>query len=470
MEGRVVDGSRSDIRRHPYSAFIMIAESNTAFICGSSIVNQKLLLTAAHCFDDLNENSVGTASVGHTDKRKGFVINMSTVKIHPHYNPIKIVNDIALVGLVQALKFSDTVKRVALAHDNPPKNTIAVLAGWGIVNEKPIKSTNVLHETEQKVWTRQDCMNFMKKIPLGTFCGGEVAYGGYAALGDSGSPLVVNNFLQIGLVSFKKLHISTSVIIYTDVSYFYDWIVENARLLNSSLEGRIVSGYQVEINRYPHSVFLNFRNNNPKACGSSLITNQAIITAAHCLDELEYLKGEITAYFGSSVPQYSKLRRHVIAYRVHPKYDREKGRHNLGIALLNERVPLNCNVQKIPIAVNFPTPNDILFTSGWGKQDRKKFPDPSGYRPLKASKHILITTHECEKYHNYRMSPAYLCTKSLNGYHYHGDAGNGLVTKNAFLVGVVSYVVNDITVYSDVTRQHEWIEESIRSLMDDCKR
>lgn len=140
-------------------------------------------------------------------------------------------------------------------------------------------------------------------------------------------------------------------------------------LLNSSYEGRIVSGYQVEISRYPHSVFLNFRNNNPKACGSSLITNQAIITAAHCLDELKYFNGEITAYFGSSVPQYSKLRRHVIAYRVHPKYDRGKGRYNLGIALLNERVPLDCNVQKIPIAVSYPTPNDILFTSGWGKQD-----------------------------------------------------------------------------------------------------
>lgn len=125
----------------------------------------------------------------------------------------------------------------------------------------------------------------------------------------------------------------------------------------------------MEISRYPHSVFLNFRNNNPKACGSSLITNQAIITAAHCFDELKYFNGKITAYFGSSVPQYSKLRRHVIAYRVHPKYDRGKGRYNLGIALLNERVPLDCNVQKIPIAVSYPTKNDILFTSGWGKQD-----------------------------------------------------------------------------------------------------
>ncbi|CAH2104249.1 unnamed protein product [Euphydryas editha] len=228
MEPRVVDGERSDIKRHPYSAFIMISESGSAFICGASIVNQKLLLTAAHCFEDLNENSVGTASIGHTDKRKGFVINISTVKIHPKYDSRKIVNDIALAGLERSVKFSDVVKRVALAYAKPPKNTLAVLAGWGIINEKPIQSTNILHETHQKVWARKDCVRFLKKIPQGTFCGGDPSHGGYAALGDSGSPLVINNYLQIGLVSFKKIHISTSIIIYTDIPFFYDWIAKNA--------------------------------------------------------------------------------------------------------------------------------------------------------------------------------------------------------------------------------------------------
>ncbi|CAH2104250.1 unnamed protein product [Euphydryas editha] len=239
-------------------------------------------------------------------------------------------------------------------------------------------------------------------------------------------------------------------------------------LSNSSLEGRIVKGYRVEITRYPYSVFLYFSKYNPKACGSSLITDQAVITAAHCLDELKYLNGKIKAYFGSNVPVYANLIRYVVAYRTHPKYNEERGRYNLGVALFNERVPLDRNVQKIPIAVKVPMPNDALFTSGWGKQDPKKFPDVSTYRSLKASKHRLITTRECEKYHSFRMSPAYWCTMSINGYHYHGDAGNGLVTNDAFLVGVVSYVINDITVYSDVTREVRWIKESILSLMDSC--
>ncbi|XP_050361965.1 trypsin theta-like isoform X2 [Nymphalis io] len=189
-------------------------------------------------------------------------------------------------------------------------------------------------------------------------------------------------------------------------------------LLNSSLEGRIVKGYKVEIDQYPHSVFLHFLKDIPTACGSSLVMDRAVITAAHCLNELKYRNGRITAFMGSTIPLHAKLVRRVVDYRIHPHYNAKKGRYNLGIAFFNNRVTLNHFVKKVPIAIIAPKPGDGLFTSGWGKQILKKLPDYSDLRHLKVSKQMLITDRECEHYTNFRMSSAYFCTVSINGYHY----------------------------------------------------
>lgn len=111
-----------------------------------------------------------------------------------------------------------------------------------------------------------------------------------------------------------------------------------------------------------------FKKDVPNACGSSLIVAQAVITAAHCMDELRYHAGEIRIFFGSEIPIYSKIIRKVVAFRIHPKYDRKKGRFNLAIAFLNDLVSLGDSVNKIPIVATPPKVNDALYTSGWGKQ------------------------------------------------------------------------------------------------------
>ncbi|XP_026487177.2 trypsin epsilon-like [Vanessa tameamea] len=228
-------------------------------------------------------------------------------------------------------------------------------------------------------------------------------------------------------------------------------------LLNSSVEGRIVKGYEVDIDLYPYSVFLHFQKDVPTACGSSLVMDRAVVTAAHCLNELKHRDGRITAFLGATIPIHAKVIRHVVDYRTHPHYRAEKGRYNLGIAFFNARVPLGRFVKKIPIAFKSPMPGDFLFTSGWGKQVPNKVPDYSDLRHLKVSKQILITDRECEQYTNFRLSSAYLCTVSVNGYHYHGDSGNGLVTKDRFLIGVVSYMINEVTIYTDVIFERRWI-------------
>lgn len=49
--------------------------------------------------------------------------------------------------------------------------------------------------------------------------------------GDSGSALVVRGYLQIGIVSHKISDVSASLIVYTDVPYYYNWISAASRAL-----------------------------------------------------------------------------------------------------------------------------------------------------------------------------------------------------------------------------------------------
>nr|ADJ58555.1 seminal fluid protein HACP007 [Heliconius melpomene] len=228
---------------------------------------------------------------------------------------------------------------------------------------------------------------------------------------------------------------------------------------SNGTEGRIVKGYKVAVYKYPHAGFMHFRKHVPTACGSSLFMVQAVVTAAHCLDEINYNNGDINIFFGASIPLHAEIVRKVANFHIHPKYNAEKGQYNLGIGFLNAPVPLSDFISKIPIATKTPMVNDALYTSGWGKQVPQKLPDYSDLRHLKASKQRVISLRDCEGYTGMKMSSAYWCTLSINGYHYHGDAGNGLVSKDKFLVGVVSYMIDDITMYSDVTREVKWMKK-----------
>ncbi|XP_026487189.2 kallikrein-4-like [Vanessa tameamea] len=150
------------------------------------------------------------------------------MKIHPQYNTMTITTDIALIGLAEEIQFGAGINRVALARRRP-RAGVALIAGWGLLSEEPYQDTDLLHETQQEIWPNTECVKLLRKLPEGTFCSGEGRHGGYPSMGDSGSPLIVNGYLQIGLVSFKKIHLSRSVIVYTDIAYYYKWIAENAR-------------------------------------------------------------------------------------------------------------------------------------------------------------------------------------------------------------------------------------------------
>ncbi|XP_045765105.1 chymotrypsin-1-like [Maniola jurtina] len=224
---KVVGGGPANISYFPHSAFILIIKYTGGFVCGSSILNQKILLTAAHCIDGpYRESYVYT---GHTDKTLGDKYIIAAMKPHEHYNEHTVSNDIGLILVKTPIRFSSLVQRVALVRYPPIRNRAAV-AGWGLVSEEPEMGTQLLHYAELKVWTFEECRRFISSLPRGCLCAGSLDGKTYASSGDSGSALIVNDYIQIGLVSYKRPTLR-NIVAFSNVSYFYSWIKHNAKRL-----------------------------------------------------------------------------------------------------------------------------------------------------------------------------------------------------------------------------------------------
>lgn len=130
----IAGGEHVAISNFPHSAFVSVKcvteERTSYFVCGASIVNQKITLTAAHCLFGCGPDTVISTTVGHSHKAHGAKSTVKTYLIHEHYDPVKTANDIALMTLRTIIRFSVNVKRIALMM-KPPYFEKAQVAGWG---------------------------------------------------------------------------------------------------------------------------------------------------------------------------------------------------------------------------------------------------------------------------------------------------------------------------------------------------
>ncbi|XP_047987854.1 trypsin delta-like [Leguminivora glycinivorella] len=249
MTGFIVDGFLSDIESFPFAVYI--SKSCNLYrnsSCGASILNQVILLTAAHCFKNCDPFTVN-AYAGSIRKHQGFKNKVLSFKKHEHYNQVSHMNDIALLRLETELVFGRAVKRIILMK-HPPNNTKAVVAGWGWIDSKGTRG-DVLKHAPQLVLDREQCASRLgnTEVPEGMICGEDTDNVGYPEKGDSGGPLVVNKNIQIGIVSFKRRRYTNSTIAYTYVPYFYDWIVKNARKLYCKYESETLDmqGFSTDV-------------------------------------------------------------------------------------------------------------------------------------------------------------------------------------------------------------------------------
>ena len=107
---RIVGGETASDGTWGWAVSIALGESGA---CGGSILSSSWILTAAHCFDTPNASQVVVYAGATSQSMSTQIRNASRVILHPGYNRITGVNDIALVQLSTPLVMTDSNVKVA---------------------------------------------------------------------------------------------------------------------------------------------------------------------------------------------------------------------------------------------------------------------------------------------------------------------------------------------------------------------
>jgi secreted trypsin-like serine protease len=230
---RIVNGVRTTIQEHPWQVALNIdAPGDRTYLCGGSIISQRWIVTAAHCFETSAPDKVrAKAGVTNYAPSPPWLL-IERVTVHESYNDRTHENDIALIRLqVPTSQLSIPLAGRATALTN----TMLEVTGWGRTSEYGAPSAQLLKAEVPYVEnaTCNQLGSYNGSIKPTMMCAGEKEGGVDSCQGDSGGPLVLrasSGPILVGVVSFgegcaRKLKYG----VYARVSEFREWIADTLR-------------------------------------------------------------------------------------------------------------------------------------------------------------------------------------------------------------------------------------------------
>ncbi|KAK2829444.1 hypothetical protein Q7C36_017434 [Tachysurus vachellii] len=229
---KIVGGTNAVPGAWPWQ--VSIQERDLHF-CGGSLINERWVLTAAHCFPSFSLLGV-TANLGLTNlegpnpnKQQRTIAELIR---HPRYN-INNDNDIALLQLTSPVTFTNYIRPTCLAATKSdfPNRTNVWVTGWGdIKSNVELPSPQTLQEVKVPIVSNSDCATSYGNdiITYNMMCAGLSEGGKDSCQGDSGGPMVFKHnttWVQAGIVSFGRgCALPNFPGVYTRVSQYQDWI------------------------------------------------------------------------------------------------------------------------------------------------------------------------------------------------------------------------------------------------------
>ncbi|XP_046969206.1 collagenase-like [Vanessa cardui] len=210
---RVVGGSVSSLGAHPHLGGLVVhLTDNRQSVCGSSLLTNTKLVTAAHCWRHRSSQArMFTVVLGSVRLFSGGVrVNTNNVQMHANYNEDTLNNDIAMI-VTGHISFNNNIQPIAIATgSNNFAGTWATAAGYGRIGENIAISTNqVKKHINLQVITNAVCANtFGNRVVIASTLCTATSVGQSTCQGDSGGPLAIgsgNSRTLIGIVSFGSM-------------------------------------------------------------------------------------------------------------------------------------------------------------------------------------------------------------------------------------------------------------------------
>ncbi|KAF4097695.1 hypothetical protein G5714_021703 [Onychostoma macrolepis] len=223
----------------------------------------------------------------------------------------------------------------------------------------------------------------------------------------------------------------------------------------ASVQVGIVNGTEAKPHSRPYMVSI--QRNKKHTCGGFLVSEQFVMTAAHCFNEGE----KLTVVVGAHDYTRDSGRMGVKFYHIHPGYQPKTLLNDIMLLQLNRKV----DKSKVVNWISIPKKDKEIkakvkcSVAGWGKKNNSSTPSAK----LMEVDVTIIDKKECLKYWRKDYSVSRMVCAGGRGGFCQGDSGGPLVCNNV-AVGVVSFNEKDNcdspkrpNVYTKISKFLKWI-------------
>ncbi|KAJ2948062.1 hypothetical protein O0L34_g9859 [Tuta absoluta] len=241
---RITGGDLTTIDQYPFAAAMLVQFAGVGFrqSCGGAILNERNILSAAHCYASgiATNPNIWRVRVGSTFSTSGGIVhNVQNIVNHPEYNLLPFNADVAVIHLSTHIVFNDLAQQVSIAGPSyiPNDNDPIMAVGWGKIVYNGIASEQLKH-IQLWVANQEVCREtYPDQLTETMLCTGSNALGQGVCQQDSGGPQVhknsEGNYVIVGITAFgNPCGMSTVPSVTARVSSYSEWILANVFIPN----------------------------------------------------------------------------------------------------------------------------------------------------------------------------------------------------------------------------------------------